>query len=211
MQSWCALDIAARGDSPPGEGCARPASMPLRKRILEGLAITIAGPVRGAVRARLIELGASLEPFDSGVDDDCGVDWARSRGPLAGLVFDAAPAFGDGGAERLQTALQRTWTAIHAIAAGVLIPAGAGGRIALIAPSPGAGPHAGAARAALENLARTLSTEWARHAITTTAIAPGAASSDADLATLVAYLLSPAGGYFTGCRFDLGVVRPSGS
>src|ERR671934_252664 len=48
-------------------------------------------------------------------------------------------------------------------------------------------------RAGLENLARTLSIEWARHAVTTVAIAPGASTSAGELAALVAYLASPAG------------------
>jgi len=62
-------------------------------------------------------------------------------------------------------------------------------------------------RSALENLARTLSVEWARHAITVTAIAPGAATSDEEVAGLVAFLLSPAGDYYSGCRFELGAVE----
>ena len=51
--------------------------------------------------------------------------------------------------------------ATRAVATGALIPAGAG-KCVLIAPRPDRGPFAGAARAALENLARTLSVEWAR-------------------------------------------------
>ncbi len=180
--------------------------MLLREEILRGRAIMAAGAVRVAVCEQLIALGASLERFDDALDEERGAQWARSHAPLAGLVFDAAAPFGHGGSERLECALRRAWTAIRAVATGALIPAGEGGRIVLIAPSQTAGPHAGAVGAALENLVRTLATEWARYAITTTHIAPGATSSDADVATLVAYLLSPAGGYFTGCRFDLGVL-----
>ncbi len=178
----------------------------LREELLRGQAIALAGSVRAAVCELLTELGAALEQFEAGLDDEHGTQWARSRQPLAGLVVDTAPAFGGGGANRLQSMLQSAWTAIRAVATGALIPAGAGARIVLIAPPPTAGRYAGAARAALENLARTLATEWARHGITVTAIAPGAVSGDLDVATLVAYLLSPAGGYLTGCRFDLGVV-----
>jgi NAD(P)-dependent dehydrogenase (short-subunit alcohol dehydrogenase family) len=47
------------------------------------------------------------------------------------------------------------------------------GRLLFLAPAPDAGPHAPAARAALENLARTLSVEWARFGITAVAITPG--------------------------------------
>ncbi len=77
------------------------------------------------------------------------------------------------------------------------------GRIVYLAPSPDAGEHAGAARAGLENLARTLSIEWARHGITTVTIAPGTATAAGEVAALVAYLASPAGAYFSGCLLDL--------
>ena len=39
-----------------------------------------------------------------------------------------------------------------------------------LAPRPDAGPRAQAARAALENMARTLSIEWARYGVRTTAV-----------------------------------------
>jgi NAD(P)-dependent dehydrogenase (short-subunit alcohol dehydrogenase family) len=58
-------------------------------------------------------------------------------------------------------------------------------------------------------VARTLSIEWARYAITATMIAPGAASGDGDVAALVSFLCSPAGDYYSGCRFELGVAAPS--
>jgi NAD(P)-dependent dehydrogenase (short-subunit alcohol dehydrogenase family) len=73
-----------------------------------------------------------------------------------------------------------------------------------VAPRPNAGRHAQAVRAAVENLARTLSVEWARHAITAVALWPGPATTDAELAELACFLISPAGGYFSGCRFELG-------
>ena len=67
---------------------------------------------------------------------------------------------------------------------------------------PGANTRRPAA-AGLENLARTLSIEWARHGITTVAVAPGEDTSAAELAALACYLLSPAGAYFSGCLMDL--------
>ena len=70
-----------------------------------------------------------------------------------------------------------------------------GGKVVLVAPA-GDAPQ----RAAHENLARTLSVEWARHRITPTAILPGTA---ADVAELVAFLASPAGEYYSGCAFTL--------
>jgi NAD(P)-dependent dehydrogenase (short-subunit alcohol dehydrogenase family) len=80
------------------------------------------------------------------------------------------------------------------------------GRLLLLAPAPDAGPHAPAARAALENLARTLSVEWARFGITAVAITPGTTTTPAELAELICFVISPAGAYFSGCRFDLGAA-----
>ena len=76
-------------------------------------------------------------------------------------------------------------------------------RIVYVAPAPDAGAHAGAAAAGLENLARTLSIEWARYGIATVTIAPGSATAAGEVAALVAYLASPAGAYFSGCLLDL--------
>ena len=90
------------------------------------------------------------------------------------------------------------------------IPGGRGGRIVYLAPAPGAGAHAPAARAALENLARTLSIEWARHGITAVTIGAGDASRASELASLAAYLGSEAGAYFSGCMLDLAGPRGGG-
>jgi hypothetical protein len=78
-----------------------------------------------------------------------------------------------------------------------------------IAPPPAAGEHAEATRAALENLARTTSIEWARYAIRTTTIAPGDASTPEEVGGLVAFLASKAGDYYSGCRFSLGEAVPA--
>ena len=71
-----------------------------------------------------------------------------------------------------------------------------------IAPPPG-DAHRAAARAGLANVARTLSIEWARHAIRPVAILPG---SPGPTAELVAFLASPAGAYYSGCAFTLGAI-----
>jgi hypothetical protein len=52
-------------------------------------------------------------------------------------------------------------------------------------------------------MARTLSIEWSRYGIRTTAVTPGAGTTAADLAGIVAYLVSTAGDYFSGARLDL--------
>jgi hypothetical protein len=48
-----------------------------------------------------------------------------------------------------------------------------------------------------------LSIEWARYAIRSTAVLPADDTSDDEIATLVAYLASPAGDYFSGCAFSV--------
>ena len=79
----------------------------------------------------------------------------------------------------------------------------AGGALVLLAPAPGAGSQASAARAALENLARTLATEWARHWVRTAAILPGDGADPETVAGLACFLVSPAGAYVSGA-----VLRP---
>src|SRR5919199_2217724 len=119
-----------------------------------------------------------------------------------------------------------TWLMTHAAATRAMIPAG-GGKIVNVTLSPHHGlpgmTHSSAARAAVENLMRVLSIEWARFNIKTTAIASGHFRTDAlkkypqpvqdsvartvplqrlgeaeEQAWLVAYLASPAGDYYSG-------------
>jgi citronellol/citronellal dehydrogenase len=119
-----------------------------------------------------------------------------------------------------------TWLMTHAVATRSMIP-GDGGKIISVTLSPHQGlpgmAHSSAARAAVENLMRVLSIEWARFNIRTTAIASGHFRTDAlkkypqpvqdgvartvplqrlgeaeEQAWLVAYLASPAGDYYSG-------------
>ena len=154
----------------------------LRAGVLEGLRVTIA-PLAPSnffapLHDRLAALGATLDP------------------PADTLVVDA------GGADEPRAALDGAWDVIRP-AAEAMIAAGDGGQILLLAPPPG-DAHAEAARAGLENLARTLSVEWARYAIRPVTLLPGTATSPAEVAELVAFLASPAGGYYAGCAFTLG-------
>lgn len=174
----------------------------LREGLLDGRAIALAGGVPEPVRDRILALGARVEVLETGIDEDRAGEWAARVAPLHALVHWSA-AFGDGGSERLGSSLEAAWVAIRGVATGALIP-GAAGKVVLVSPRPNAGPFAGAARAAFENLARTLSVEWARYRITSTAIAPGAGTTDRELAELVCFLVSPAGAYFSGCAFELG-------
>jgi len=106
--------------------------------------MTLSGAVPSAVGARLRELGAG-----EGTD---------------ALVHGAArPRDADG----VRAALDEAWDAIRA--AG--LPPGPR-LIILLAPPPGDAHHA-AARAGLENLARTLSIEWAQHGIRPVAVLQG--------------------------------------
>jgi NAD(P)-dependent dehydrogenase (short-subunit alcohol dehydrogenase family) len=103
----------------------------------------------------------------------------------------------------LSACMEAAWELTQAVVNAAFLPAARAGRIVFLAPAPDAGTHADAARAALENLSRTLSIEWARYAITLVTIAPGVHTSRGELAALSAYLASPAGAYFSGCLLDL--------
>lgn len=175
----------------------------LRQGLIEGRDAALAGGVPAAVAQGLAGLGARTHELDPALDEDGTRDWAAAAAPLHALVFDAAPLFADGGQARLGATLESAWVAARGVATGALIPGGSG-KVVLIAPRPAGGSFAAAARAALENLARTLSVEWARYGVSAVTIAPGARTADDELAELVCYLVSPAGDYFTGCVFELG-------
>ncbi len=72
--------------------------------------------------------------------------------------------------------VEGTWLMSHAVATKAMIPGG-GGKIVNVTLSPHNGmpgmAHSSAARAAVENLTRALSIEWARFGVTLTAIAAG--------------------------------------
>lgn len=179
----------------------------LREELLADRAIALAGGISQTVADALAELGARIEPLHGALDEDAARDWASVEGPFHALVYDARSAFADGGPDGLSRAVEQSWVAVRALATGALIPGEQGGKIVLIGPRSNAGRFAAAAQAALENSARTLSVEWARHAITATMIAPGPATTDEQLAQLVCFLVSSAGDYFSGCRFELAGVH----
>ncbi|MGA9315604.1 MAG: SDR family oxidoreductase [Solirubrobacteraceae bacterium] len=124
--------------------------------------------------------------------------------------------------------VEGTWLMTHAVATKAMIPSGRGGKVFSVTLSPHNGmpgmAHSGAARAAVENLMRTLSVEWARFDIRLLALAAGQfetrtlltkyppaivdriahtiplgrMGSEQEFAWLVAYLASPAGDFFSG-------------
>jgi citronellol/citronellal dehydrogenase len=182
------------------------------------------GPFAVAAAAACAELGARVSrcaasgedsPDGAGTAIDAAVQRTLAEGgSVQQLVVDAAGIFGAAVAEEpteedrsgapLRSCLDVTWNVTRSVANGAFLARGEGGRIVYLAPREDAGQHAGAARAGLENLARTLSVEWARHSITVVTIAPGAATTPGEVAALTAYLASPAGAYFSGCLLDLG-------
>jgi citronellol/citronellal dehydrogenase len=123
--------------------------------------------------------------------------------------------------------VEGTWLMTHAVATKAMIPAGAG-KVISITLSPHQGmpgmAHSSAARAAVENLMRVLSIEWARHGVKLNAIAAGQFGTETlltkypqpivdamastvpaqrlgkveEIAWLVAYLASPAGDFTSG-------------
>ena len=176
----------------------------LRAGLLNGRAIAVSGE---ALAGPLERLGARAVPLPaSDGDEDSVGEWARGAAPLQAVVYDARPAFGTGGEAALAESLERGWIAVREVANGALIPADEPGKVVLVGPRPDAGPHAEAARAGLENLARTLSVEWARFGVTAAMVAPGRSTTDDEVAELVCFLVSPAGEYLTGCRLELGAV-----
>jgi NAD(P)-dependent dehydrogenase (short-subunit alcohol dehydrogenase family) len=185
------------------------------------------GSYGAAVEGLCGELGASVTSCmlsDAGSDEEVqatverALEGALAQGELDMLVIDAAglfaaiaarPAPADDERAMLIGSLQASWNITSAVVNTAFLartPEGAGERgwrIVYIAPPPAAGTHAEAARAGLENLARTLSIEWARHGITPVTVAPGKDTPAGEVAALSAYLASPAGAYFSGCLLDL--------
>ena len=129
-----------------------------------------------------------------------------------------------------------TWHMTHAAATKAFIPQG-GGKVISVTLSPHNGMpgmvHSGAARAAVENMMRTLSIEWARHGVKLCAIAAGQFGTETmrtkypkvvvdnvaqtiplgrlgteeEWAWLVAYLASPAGDFFSGTTITMDGAR----
>jgi NAD(P)-dependent dehydrogenase (short-subunit alcohol dehydrogenase family) len=185
-----------------------------------GARVSIVAPVGApspdAPRTAVHDAGAETAhdaAAETAMDERVAVALA-GLGGLDLLVVDAGSMFlagaahgGDGGRSDarspLRACLQGAWNLTRAVVTVALLPAGRGGRILYLAPAAAAGEHARAARAGLENLARTLSIEWARHGITALTVAPADGTSAEELAAIVAYLGSPAGAYFSGCLLDL--------
>lgn len=173
----------------------------LRPGLLDGLEIVLAGEPE--CRERLAELGAGVHELLADPLDDEAVEGAAAALPDANAVICQT-----GGALRaagLGAAVAGAWTAARAIVRAHLTEAG-GGVVLLVAPRPRDGDQAQAAGAALENLARTTSVEWARLGVRVVTVRPADVTAPGALAELVAFLLSPAGAYYSGCALELGAA-----
>jgi citronellol/citronellal dehydrogenase len=133
--------------------------------------------------------------------------------------------------------VEGTWLMTHTVATRAMIPGGRGGKIVNVTLSPHLGlpgmAHSSAARAAVENLTRVLSIEWARFGIRLTAVAPGPMDTETmrtkypkpvvdaaagtvplgrlgteeEFAWLVAYIASPGGDFLSGAVLTLDGAR----
>jgi len=132
--------------------------------------------------------------------------------------------------------VQGTWQMTHAAATKAFIPQRSG-KVVSVTLSPHNGmpgmAHSGAARAAVENMMRTLAIEWARFDIKLCAIAAGQFDTEVirtkyprevsenvartiplqrlgtpeEMAWMIAYLASPAGDFLSGCVITIDGAR----
>jgi NAD(P)-dependent dehydrogenase (short-subunit alcohol dehydrogenase family) len=203
------------------------ASLLFRAGLLDGVAVLCAGergPLGAEIERVCTHLGAEVRRWEAEAD----------RTPADVLCYDGDATFAASAGEReaLDACLERAWDVTREVVAAPLLEVHAAqdeaahavdgrvadadrprrahpSRIVFLAPRAGSGAFAEAASAGLENLARTLSIEWARYGVSAVAILPGATVAATEVAALVAYLASAAGGYFSGCLFDLTGPEPT--
>jgi hypothetical protein len=162
----------------------------LRPGLLSGRVIAV-NDEAAAAGLRALGAKAPLLAPEPPLDDDALAAAASALGAVDAIVCDGRSLFdgAGGGLPGLRAAADGCFAAARAVVNAAFIPA-ARGKIVLLAPADAA------TAAALENTARTLSTEWARHGIVITCVHAGA-ETDA----LVAFLCSDAGDYYSGCAF----------
>ena len=191
------------------------------------------------------DMPGSFEFRDLDIRDDEGVDAffdgvLERHGRLDTLVNNAGGQFlspaeaisPKGFRTVIELNVTGTWLMTHAAATKAFIPQG-GGSVLSVTLSPHNGMpgmvHSGAARAAVENMTRTLATEWSRFGIRTCAIAAGQFATDTfvskypkeivesvhrtipmgrvgesdELAWLMAFLASDAGNFHSGSVITL--------
>jgi hypothetical protein len=162
----------------------------LRPGLLEGATIALTDEGCGAGLRALGATTPLLAPAFP-LDDDALAAAAAELNPTDAIVCDGRALFDAAGGRlpALRAAADGCFAAARAVVNAAFIPAGRGKIVLLAPPDP---PTA----AALENTARTLGIEWARHGVVITCV-HDRARSDA----LVAFLCSPAGDYYSGCAF----------
>jgi citronellol/citronellal dehydrogenase len=213
-----------------------------------GARVTICGRRREPLE-ETAALGAGIEPVACDIREeaevDALVDGVLERHGRVDLLVNNAGGQYMSGAEDItpkgfrtvmRLNVEGTWLMTHAAATKAMIPAG-GGKVVSITLSPHNGlpgmAHSSAARAAVENLMRVLSIEWARHGIRLNAIAPGQIATETlltkypkpivdvmastvpaqrlgrpeEIAWLVAYLASPAGDFTSGAVLTVDGAR----
>jgi citronellol/citronellal dehydrogenase len=190
---------------------------------------------------------AEAEPLDIRDDEAVGLLFDRvleRHGRLDVLVNNAGGQFlspaeaisPKGFRTVIELNVQGTWQMTHAAAEKAFIPQRSG-KVVSVTLSPHNGMpgmvHSGAARAAVENMMRTLSIEWARFNIKLCAVAAGQFDTEVvrtkypkqvsenvartiplqrlgapeEMAWLVAYLASPAGDFLSGCVLTIDGAR----
>jgi citronellol/citronellal dehydrogenase len=193
------------------------------------------------VAAELSEAGGKAEAVVADIRDESAVSELvegvlERHGRIDLLVNNAGGQFlspaesisAKGFRTVMELNVQGTWQMTHAVATKAFIPQG-GGKVVSMTISPHNGMpgmvHSGAARAAVENMMKTLSIEWSRFDIKLCAIAVGQFDTETlrtkyppeisknvarsvplqrmgreeEMGWLVAFLASPAGDFFSGC------------
>jgi citronellol/citronellal dehydrogenase len=213
-------------------------------RRLEPLEETAAAAEAGRVEARVCDIREEdqVESFVDGVVERHGrIDLLvnNAGGQFLTPAEDITPK---GFRTVIRLNVEGTWLMTHAVATKAMIPGGPdgaprGGKIVNVTLSPHHGlpgmAHSSAARAAVENLTRVLSIEWARFGIRLTALAAGHFATETlrtkypqqlvegvagtvplqrlgteqEFAWLVAYLASPAGDYLSGAILTIDGAR----
>jgi citronellol/citronellal dehydrogenase len=232
-----------------GSGIGRETALEMSR-----LGATIAGCGRRAepleeTRALIEEAGGSFDAIVADIRDEQAVgemfDGILERhGRVDVLVNNAGGQFlapaetisAKGFRTVTELNVQGTWNMTHAAATKAFIPQESG-KVISVTLSPHNGMpgmvHSGAARAAVENMMRTLSIEWSRFGITLCAVAPGQIATDTfktkypkemvdsmaetiplgrvgrpeEVAWLITYLASPAGDFFSGATLTLDGAR----
>lgn len=192
-----------------------------------------------------VDMPGSFESRGLDIRDDEGVDSffdgvIERHGRIDTLVNNAGGQFlspaeaisPKGFRTVIELNITGTWLMSHAAATKAFIPQGEGAVISVTLSPHNGMPgmvHSGAARAAVENMTRTLATEWSRFGIRTCAIAAGQFATDTfvnkypkeivesvhrtipmgrvgesdEMAWLIAFLASPAGAFHSGSVITL--------